>query len=384
MVNDSGAIEAALAAVRRRIASPAWADDFLRFPPPVGPELDGLAAGDPSWAAARAETLAALRAIRPVRKLAVLCMARDEAPYLPEFIAHYRAIGAERIFIYSNDNSDGTDALLRWFAGAAPVMPIFTTAAKGVNIQRKNYEHALLMLPELRLFEWVALVDADEFLRPAARFGHRLTEMLDAAPPDTDAILFPWRWRLWDRAFARAPGLLAERYPHAAIHNSFKPVFRPARVTSLRDIHAPRLEAGGIFRDTAFAPIAGGKLWAPNSPKTDEGGWIDHYWAKSFEEFLVKKRRGDSLASADGAFQRDLSLFFTWTAPLTPETLMPVSAAMIEAVKTGLAAFEARPSYQALNAKLTAAYDGYAATIRGNPDIRQLYSDHMARYPDQK
>ncbi len=383
MVNDSDVIETALAAVRRRIASPAWADDFSS-PTPVGPELDGLAFDHPPWGPARAETLAALRAIRPVQKLAVLCMARDEAPYLPEFIAHYRAIGADRIFIYTNDNSDGTDALLRWFAGAAPVVPIFTTADKAVNIQRKNYEHALLMLPELRLFEWVALVDADEFLIPAARFNHSLPAMLDAAPPDTGAILFPWRWRLWDRAFARTPGLLAERYPHAAIHNSFKPVFRPARVTSLQDIHAPRLAPGGIMRDTAFAPIPGDKLWAPNSPKTDEGGWIDHYWAKSFEEFLVKKRRGDSLASADGAFQRDLSLFFAWTNPLTPDNLMPVPAAIIDAVKTGLAAFEARPSYAALNARLATAYGSYAATIRGNPDIKQLYNDHMARYPDQK
>jgi hypothetical protein len=374
-----GAIEAALEATRRRIAAPGWADDFAA-PAPVGPELDGLAQ-DGGWCAAQTQTAAALRAIRPLAKLAILGMARDEAPYLPEWIAHYRATGADRIFVYTNGNSDGTDALLRWFAASAPVTPIFVSAAPGVNIQRKNYEHALFLLPELRLYEWVLVVDADEFLVPAARFDHHLPTMLDAAPADTDAILFPWRWRLWDRVFERQPGLLAARYPYAVAHNSFKPAMRLRNVTSLRDIHAPRLEHGGVVRDSAFAPVPPEQIWAQNSFKTDAGGWIDHYWAKSFEEFVVKKRRGDSLASADGAFQRGYETFFTWTHKATPENFSPVPDAVTQAVQAELARYESRPSYQALTRKLEDQYAAYAASVRADAGLRQLYNEYLLKFP---
>ncbi len=37
---------------------------------------------------------------------------KDEAPYLLEWLAHYRAIGVTDFLIYTNDCSDGTDLLL--------------------------------------------------------------------------------------------------------------------------------------------------------------------------------------------------------------------------------------------------------------------------------
>ena len=37
---------------------------------------------------------------------------RDEAPHLPEWIAHHRALGVTDFLIFSNDCGDGTDAML--------------------------------------------------------------------------------------------------------------------------------------------------------------------------------------------------------------------------------------------------------------------------------
>jgi hypothetical protein len=367
-------IEAALEATRRRIASPAWVDDFAS-PASIGIALDGLAeeVHPAAWSSGRRATMDALRAIRPHQRLAVLSMARNEAPYLPEWIAHYRAIGADKIFIYTNDNSDGTDTLLRWFSGCAPVVPIFTAAAQGVDIQLKNYEHALFLLPELRLYDWVLVVDADEFLVPAARFNHHLPTMLAAAPADTDAILFPWRWRQWDRSFQRQPGLLAERYPYADDREGFKSVLRLGKVTSLRDVHAPRLE-GGVQRDTAFNLVE--NAWAPGV-RTAEGGWIDHYWGKSFEEFVVKKRRGDRLALRSGQFRRDYESFFTWTKPMTAANFSPVPGAVIDGIKNALARFDAKAGYRELMAQIEGKYEAEAGMLRNDPELRRVYDAAM-------
>jgi hypothetical protein len=371
----SDPIEAALEATRRRIASPAWADDFA-LPAPVGIELDGLAdeVSPSEWSPGRRATMAALRAIRPRQKLAVLSMACNEAPFLPEWIAHYRAIGADRIFIYTNDNSDGTDTLLRWFSNCTPVVPIFTTAAPGVNVQFKNYEHALFLLPELRLYDWVLVVDADEFLVPAARYSHHLPTLLAHAPADTDSVIFPWRWRHWDRRFARGPGLLAERYPHAHDTIGFKSAIRLGRVSSLRNVHAPILEEGGVERDSAFNVVR--DAWAPEQ-RTAEGGWIDHYWGKSFEEFVVKKRRGESLALESGLFKRAYEDFFSWADRLTPENLSPVPGPVVEAVKAGLARFEARADYRELKSQLERRYEANAEILRNDPELRRLYDAAM-------
>ncbi len=37
---------------------------------------------------------------------------RNEGPYLLEWIMHYQLLGFDRIIIFSNDNNDGSDALL--------------------------------------------------------------------------------------------------------------------------------------------------------------------------------------------------------------------------------------------------------------------------------
>jgi len=373
-------IEAAMAAVRRRFDSPAWVDDFCS-PAPVGPELDALETEIPpeQWSENRRATVHALRAIKPMQKLAVLTMARDEAPYLPEFIAHYRAIGADKIFVYTNDSIDGTDRLLRWAGNNAPVVPIFTQVGPRVNVQQKNYHHALLLLPELRLFDWVLVVDLDEFLVPGAQYNHHLPTLLAAAPRDTDVILFPWRWRLWDRSFERQPGLLPERYQHANPHDLFKPVMRLRKVYSLHYVHMPFVEPGAVVRDTAFNEIIHYDIWS-KTPKTEAGGWIDHYWGRSFEEFCVKKRRGDAL-ELETLFKREHELFFQWSAWPGPENHRPMPEAMLAAVKRELAKLEARPGYREIMAGVTAFYEDYFARLRADAEVRQIYEVLLAQFP---
>lgn len=340
----------------------------------IGSDLDGLI--DCHWSeecsAQQRELQSALRSIVPRQKLAVLSMVRDEALYLAEWIAHYLSIGVDHIFVYTNDNRDGTDELLRWFSQNTPVTPLFTTVAPGINIQRKNYQHAVFLLPELRLYDWVLVVDADEFLVPAAHFDHSLPRMLDAAPPDAAAIVFPWLWRLWDRQFERTPGLLAERFKHAIPHVLFKSASRLRQVTSLCEIHVPRLENGAKLVDTAFAPVTADQIWT-GSHKSFEGGWIDHFWGRSFEEFIIKKTRGDLLKIPSGEFQRKYETFFSWSAPYNDANRAPVPAPIVAGIKNGLEKFNRDQTFRSLVARAALLYDEHALSIRKNPEMVSLY-----------
>ncbi len=378
----NAALEAAYAATLRRIAGLAWADDIFAAPPPVGPALDALAQDtEPAhWSALRQELHNALGQIEPRQKLAVLSMACNEAPDLAEWIAHHLAIGVDTIFIYTNDNSDGTDEMLRWFVANAPVVVIPVASGPGVNVQLKNYSHALALLPELRLYEWVAVVDVDEFLLPDARYGHDMRQLLAAAPADTEALLFPWHARQWPRDFERGPGLLAERFPHALPHVITKCVTRLRHVTSLSQVHFPRFDQPRILRDSRFAIIEQTDGWYPQY-RTGAGGWIEHFWGKSFEEFLVKKRRGDAMAVAGKPFHRGYEDFFAWTVKETAENHSPWPPAMLNATQARLASFATRPGFAQLQQLIATRYAAFAETTRTDPTLRQLYDDMLGRFP---
>jgi len=373
-------VSAAMGMVLARIQQPDWADTvqlsrgILLDASVISTDFDELSDCIPpeQWDEQRRELHVALRAIQPRRQSAVLAMARDEALHLPEWIAHHLSIGVDHIFVYTNDNRDGTDELLRWFSQNAPVTPLFTTAAPGIDIQRKNYQHAFFLLPELRLFDWVLVIDVDEFLVPASVYDYRLPALLDAAPADAGAIVFPWLWRLWDRGFERTPGLLAKRYEHALPHALCKSVVRLKHATSLCEIHIPTLDEGARLLDSSLAPIAAKEIWTA-SRKSFAGGWVDHYWGRSFEEFLIKKTRGDSLAIPDGQFQRAYETFFSWTAAYSEQNRSPVPETIVASIQTKLSQFNRDPEFRALMAKALAFYDEHAATLQKDPNLIPLY-----------
>lgn len=54
------------------------------------------------------------------KKISVACM-RDEALFVVEWVAHHLAAGFDRIIVYTNDCSDGTDKLLEAMSRFMPV-----------------------------------------------------------------------------------------------------------------------------------------------------------------------------------------------------------------------------------------------------------------------
>eukprot|EP01031_Cornospumella_fuschlensis_P051938 gene51938-63505_t len=57
---------------------------------------------------------------KAAEKVIVACM-RDEALFVVEWVAHHLAAGFDRIIVYTNACSDGTDRLLDAMAGFLPV-----------------------------------------------------------------------------------------------------------------------------------------------------------------------------------------------------------------------------------------------------------------------
>jgi hypothetical protein len=348
---------------------------------------DALAAMEPihGWGAITQLCHAALAAIRPRKRAAVVVTMRDDGISMLEWVAHYQAIGFDGIFIYSNDNADRSDALLVALADLGQVVFIENRTSGAVSPQHKAFAHSLHFLPELRDYAWVFYADSDEFLIPGPEFDHNIVHVLDAIEsrpgPLASAVCYSWRWYLSHYAFAREDRPLLERFVHAHPHPLVKSLVRIGNVLSMRILHFPEVVENTAFLDAALNPIPGtegrdkGAVWQ-HQPGTYQGGQISHFWCKSFEEFLVKKRRGDLvLQNQHNDYKRDLRLFFDWNGPYAPEHMAPPPEVVLSRMKARLALLREHPALRQAEALANEGFRELIASIGDEATLRSIYRE---------
>ena len=169
---------------------------------------------------------------------------KNEAAFLLEWLAYHRICGFSDVLAFSNDCSDGTDAMLDRLADIGQLTHIRNDGPHGEAPQ-----WAALKLadkhPLVRDADWVLFADIDEFLNIHVG-GHGLPDLL-AALPDADAVALTWR--MFGNAgvvgyqdkpvtvqFTKAaPATLA--WPWRA--QMFKTLFKPALFAKL-GVHRPK------------------------------------------------------------------------------------------------------------------------------------------------
>ncbi len=254
---------------------------------------------------------AARRSVQPSRSVCVVATARNEGLYLVEWIAYYRSIGVEQIFLYSNDNDDDSDELLSALAESGEITWISNHVSKGGSAQYKAYGHALSVLAEILDYEWAIIVDLDEFVAFNSTGPASISQFLaryDRA--HADCICLNWlsgrvaAQRTWNDA------PVIRRFPvdGNSLNRHVKSIFRPR----LFHHSGPHVPICAPQLDVRFVNSAGethqyGKyaasemklpqeLWRAISDNPDGSeGVIVHYFLKSAEEFLWKssRNRGD-------------------------------------------------------------------------------------------
>jgi len=246
----------------------------------------------------QAVTALARQSIQPGKTLAIVATARNEGIYLLEWLAYHRAIGVEQVFLYTNDNDDGSDELLARLSDAGALCWISSTVGPGGNAQRKAYGHAFGLNPAVLDYRWSLVIDLDEYLAFNSDLFRSATDLVNwYEAKGAEAVALNWvvlgsagqaRWR---------DGFIADRFPYSLAAPSV-PVKTLRR--SNRFIHsAPHVPWS--YRNTPFTFLASDGR--PHVPLGDEGGlshsarptaqfaWINHYFFKSTEEYLWKWSR---------------------------------------------------------------------------------------------
>ncbi|MBQ7606388.1 MAG: glycosyltransferase family 2 protein [Desulfovibrionaceae bacterium] len=226
---------------------------------------------------------------------AVCCMAKDEDPFLREWIAYHLLLGFDHCIVVDDASATPVAAVLKDWAPKDRVTIVRHEKPHG---QFETYESILAAFG--KDFFWLAFIDMDEFIWCANPWP-QVSVQDWYANTDIRAVLsfyesygavgINWRMFSWSGHEKRPVGLVLANYTQClgdATH--IKSIVQPRAVQQYATPHSFYLKEGWRCVDPSFFPLAPGYPLAV--PHTDQMA-VYHYYYKSREDFQKKIVRGN-------------------------------------------------------------------------------------------
>lgn len=239
----------------------------------------------------------------PDRFLVVSTM-KNEAPFILEWVAHYRSIGFTDFLVYTNDCDDMTVPLLNRLT----VQGLVTHEPNKV-LRRGPHKSALKYAQDHVLTakaDWLLICDVDEFLN--LRQHDTIQEFLASSHAVADIIPFPWL--IFGTGgqvdFKDAP--ITEQFRRCEPPprkggrkmRDVKTIFRKPEEIDRFGLHRPRFKDNFTERFTWHSPngddisqeMNTSSKWSVHWRSAHKAAYMNHYPLRSVEAYLVKKNRG--------------------------------------------------------------------------------------------
>ncbi len=307
-------------------------------------------------------------------RIAIASPAKDEAPYLLEWIAYHRALGVDTFLIGDNGGVDDTSSLLQSLEQAGFV---HRTDWRDATVFQLGFDQdAVERL--CGLVDVCSITDVDEYLRPLngrTDIPSAIAEIFATAEVSAAVI----NWAIYGSSGQLEPTseLVIERFARRGednndLHRTVKTIVRPERFIAMVNPHVATITGGSYVNDCG-EPIE----WAEPA-RTRIKSWnslrIDHFSVKSRMEFITKVRKGRPEASP-GTDDRD-DAFFAYHD--CNEIVDPVPADFIDRAKIEL---------KLLRSELKTRFSlgqGYARGTRGdnrNEVLQTINAPHAQTFP---
>jgi hypothetical protein len=229
-------------------------------------------------------------------RVAICAIAKNEGPYLKEWVAYHHLLGFDPILVYDHESTDDSDAVLARLAERELADPTPWSAPPDKKPQWLAYEDGLRRLRGQA--DWVALIDLDEFL---VFPGHESVQHFLAEHEHLDAIAVNWKMFGSSGHERHEPGLVMERFTRCAPRkfSGNRSIKTLARVDA---IVTPRVHTCH-FRDGVRYQTVGGEEIPPGEGRSrtvsHDAIRINHYFTRSREEWQAKVARGRGAKPVD-------------------------------------------------------------------------------------
>lgn len=231
-------------------------------------------------------------------KLAIVAIYRDEAADIEEWIAYHRLIGVEKFFLYDNESTDDTNLRLGQHvqSGRVEIIP-WPHFLRDTNTQAAAYAHAIARLAGR--FQWLSMIDIDEFLVPVQ--GETMAEILDSFA-DCPVVLL--RWFMFGPSGHRsrpAGGVIAsytqrQKMPHEGARAAPGAARRIYKTKYLVQPAMAREHVGTHVVGSTLTPLLGYNdmgepMHSTGAALSGRRLRVNHYFTKSLAEFEDKLAR---------------------------------------------------------------------------------------------
>lgn len=237
----------------------------------------------------------------PQNYLTICSIAKNEGPYVKEWLDWHINKGVEKFYFYDNESTDNTREVLepyirsgvvdyKYWPGRCQQLPAYDDCMENHRFDSR----------------WIAVIDLDEFIIPV-RDGS-IPAFLKTME-DFSVVELNWMCYGSGGQKEKTPGSVMERFKYHAkpdyIKNRHvKSIVDPRRVCVMIGCHeAARIR--GYAGDSHGRRIR--KNFRDREPQYDVIH-INHYAVKSYEEFLLKKARGRARTLA----QRQMDYFLEY------------------------------------------------------------------------
>ncbi len=230
----------------------------------------------------------------PPKGVAICAIARNEGPYLLEWLAYHRVIGVEHFLIFDNDSTDGMSQMLKRLSGEGWLEVVSWPDQPNRSAQEPAYTAGIARL-EGRV-RWVAFIDLDEFIQP---LGCDTIQAVMTDYQGVGGLLLPWRIFGSGGRMEPGEGLVMERFTRRApdrhpTNALVKSLLRPELVTRV-GVHTSALSQGFLV-DEHFS-VAGTHGDPDRHVVVNAKRLIlNHYFCKSWKEWEIKRNRGQATA----------------------------------------------------------------------------------------
>lgn len=242
----------------------------------------------------------------PMKTSCLVATACNEGLYLTEFILYYKLMGFDKIILYSNNNTDGSDTLLDAMMQHGYITHINNNLHQG-SPQKKAYTHASLLNTDVLDYKYVFFCDIDEFLVLNNNIFDNVNDFCHFHEQHgSNQIFVNWVWVGSCGQNKYSNGFVLERFPvyNCIVDSTCKTFVRP------KDILSPFCHFAYCNPEKSIRwnesdgkqhtyEIAKNKKSIKSEASSDyptiSHAYCLHFWSKSLDEYILRltRIRGD-------------------------------------------------------------------------------------------